>query len=137
MNPPVPRRSPLTAWIGWSAFTTAALVLATVVAQPVWAGLFLTGDIGMLAAHQQGANLATLVLVVDLVLRILWWSPCRGPALGVWLNLALTAALYIQYVLGQDRLLQFHFPLGVGLSLLSAWLVVHSWRSVRRIGGAA
>ncbi|GAA3084968.1 hypothetical protein ACFQ0X_01070 [Streptomyces rectiviolaceus] len=94
----------------------ASVALHTVVAfgQPVFAGVFLTGDIDGLELHARGADvvfalgLAQAVAGVVLSVRTRWWWPASA-------SLLLVVAESVQYMAGMDGALWLHLPLGVAV----------------------
>jgi hypothetical protein len=128
------RRPRLTLWLLRIA---ATLHLVLVVAQPVLAGLFLTGDVDAIQVHEAVANVlafAELALVgiaiAYVVARGRWWVLLAA----VLLLLAVGA----QMAFGYDRALQFHIPLGV--AIVTAAVVLAIWAltpaAARPRGGA-
>ncbi|NUR91362.1 MAG: hypothetical protein HOY71_45440 [Nonomuraea sp.] len=85
---------------------------AAVVGQPVFAGVYLTGDYDSLRLHAMGADVVTSLGYVQLVVAILVWVRLRraGPFAG---TLAVVAAETVQYFAGLQGALWLHVPLGV------------------------
>jgi hypothetical protein len=106
----------------------AAVTLHTVVVfgQPVFAGVYLSGDIGGLGLHALGADAASFLGLAQAVVGVtysvrqrVWW-----PALT---SLLLVAAESVQYVAGMDGALWLHLPLGVSLISGLAVLFTVAW----------
>ncbi|MBO2464621.1 hypothetical protein [Actinomadura violacea] len=113
-----------------SAWVLRAVVSAHVVAisgQPVFAGVFLSGDYDGLRLHLAGANITTSIGYVQLIVAIAVWVRLRrpGPFLG---TLALVAAETVQYFAGMDGALWLHLPLGVATIAALAVQFVGVWR---------
>ncbi|QKG23623.1 hypothetical protein [Actinomadura verrucosospora] len=113
-----------------SAWVFRAVVSAHVVAisgQPVFAGVFLSGDYDGLRLHLAGANVTTSLGYVQLIAAIAVWVRLRraGPFLG---TLALVAAETVQYFAGMDGALWLHLPLGVATIAALAVQFVGVWR---------
>ncbi|MEV0402702.1 hypothetical protein [Actinoallomurus sp. NPDC050550] len=105
---------------GW---VMRALVSAHVVAifgQPVFAGVYLSGDFDGLRWHAVGANVVTSIGYLQLIAAIVVWVRSRQ-AWPFLATLALVAAETVQYFAGMDGALWLHLPLGV---LTIAGLVV-------------
>jgi hypothetical protein len=103
---------------------TAYLVL--VLAQPVLAGLFLTGDVDAIAVHSAiGSGLApvAIVLIVSTVLYVIR----RGSLWVLPAAVVLFLATGLQIGMGYSRVLQIHVPLGVALTAAAVALVVWAW----------
>jgi hypothetical protein len=121
----------------WLLRVAATLHLVLVLAQPVLAGLFLTGNVDAIEVHSAVAVGVALVglalIVVALVYLIaggrLWVLP------GM---LLLTAAVVLQMVLGYRRELGIHIPLGVAIVTVAVLLAIWVWTpaAARPRGGA-
>jgi len=105
----------------WSA---VAFMLSTL-AQAVLAGMFVTGDVDLLAWHETNANASPILLVI--VAAILVWRPGRGPAWPIWMSIGLAVLVEAQKMLGYLRMVDLHIPVGVAIFGLSVWLVVWSF----------
>lgn len=121
---PAARRPRLTSW-ALRAVLSAHLL--AVLAQPVLAGLYLTGDVDAIGWHATvGSTLAALALAVVvaaaghvLVRRRSWWL------LGAAVLLFLADGLQIG--MGYERELEIHIPLGVAIVVASVLLAGWSW----------
>ncbi|MFP3964951.1 hypothetical protein SMC26_21735 [Actinomadura fulvescens] len=80
--------------------------------QPVFAGVFMSGDYDGLRLHEAGANVTTSLGYVQLIVAIVVWVRLRRvwPFVG---TSALVAAETVQYFAGMEGALWLHFPLGV------------------------
>ncbi|MEU6999733.1 hypothetical protein [Nonomuraea sp. NPDC046570] len=114
-------------WIVWSLRGTATLHLAGVLGQAVLAGLFVTGDVDMLAWHRNNGGFTHVMLYLQLVAAILLWRPGRGPLWPAVASAALVVAETVQIVLGQERVIALHFPLGMAVFGCSAVLTGWFW----------
>ncbi|MFE8912369.1 hypothetical protein [Streptomyces globisporus] len=93
------------------------LVLATV------AGMFTTGDIGMLRLHGTLSIVLAAAVLVQLVLtiliwrrnRALWWAPVAG--------LLVVIMTVLQIGMGETRTLTVHMPLGMAICAAEALLM--------------
>ena len=108
------------------------LLATSVLAQPVFAGLFLDGHDSWRAWHAtNGMALLPLLALTQLVLAVLAWRTGRGPG---WLPLAglgLFLAIVAQNLLGMNGQLALHVPLGVAIPGLVGTLLVRT-RGPRR-----
>ncbi|MEV4806321.1 hypothetical protein AB0K18_40535 [Nonomuraea sp. NPDC049421] len=66
-------------WIVWSLRVTATGHLAGVLVQAALAGLFVTGDVDLLAWHRDNAGYTHALLYAQVVAAVLLWRPGRGP----------------------------------------------------------
>jgi hypothetical protein len=115
--------------------TTAHLVL--VLAQPVLAGLFLTGDVDAITVHGTiGSALAAveLVLIAATVLYVLR----RGRLWVLPVVVLLFLVVGLQIGMGYARVLAVHVPLGVVIVTAAVLLVIWVWSpsAARPRGGA-
>lgn len=111
----------------WLLRAVVTVHLVAVLGQPVWAGLFLTGDVDAIAVHGAvGSGLAAvgmLTIAVALAYTIggrgsLWVAPL---AVGWFL------AIGFQIGAGYSRTLALHVPLGVGLAVLAVLVAAWAW----------
>jgi len=95
-------------------------------AQPVFAGGYLMGDVDSLTLHDINAFVITGLDVVQLVSAIVYFWGGRGRAWPIWASLAVALAVEVQVGMGYERLLVVHLPLGVALTvaqiLTTVWL---------------
>ncbi|MDA1366610.1 hypothetical protein [Glycomyces algeriensis] len=111
-DPPAPRAG--TAVSGWVLRATATLFLICGFAQPVFAGVYLTGDFDGLTWHVVGADLLSSLSIVQLGAAVAVWIRVRR-AWPFWASLALLLGGVAQYFAGLDGALWLHLPLGVAL----------------------
>lgn len=109
-------------------------ILTTVLAvdaylQAVLAGRFLSGDFGMLLGHRMNATLGVAILSFLLVVvSIVAWRTKQVPGRAVAYSTALSGAIVLQIIMGFDRVLGVHIPLGVAIIALSTVMAVWAWR---------
>jgi hypothetical protein len=111
--------------------------LVAVLAQPVLAGLFLTGDVDAIAVHGAvGSALAAFGMV--LVAATLVYVVRRGRLWVLPAAVALFFAVGLQIGMGYARTLQIHIPLGVAIVTASILLAIWVWSpsATRPRGGA-
>ena len=96
-------------------------------AQPVFAGGYLTGDIDQLGIHRLNAGVVTALDLIQLICAIVYFWGGRGRAWPIWASLAVALAVEVQVGMGFERVLLVHLPLGVALTVgqivLTMWLV--------------
>ncbi|NUT92875.1 MAG: hypothetical protein HOY78_12720 [Saccharothrix sp.] len=113
-----------------------AVVSAHVVAiagQPVFAGVYLTGDFDGLRLHAIGADVVTSVGYLQAVVAAVLWVR-RRRAWPFVATLAIAVAETVQYFAGLDGALWLHVPLGVTTIVALAVQFVSVWR--REVRGA-
>ncbi|GAA1696869.1 hypothetical protein GCM10009745_48730 [Kribbella yunnanensis] len=99
--------------------------------QPVFAGVYLSGDYDGLRWHSLGADTVTFIGYLQLIVAIVVWVRLRRawPFIG---TAALVAAETIQYFAGLDGALWLHLPLGVLTIAALVVLFVAVWRQPLR-----
>lgn len=111
----------------WVFRATATVHVVVAFGQPVFAGVFLTGNIGGLSWHATGADVVFSLGVAQVVVAAVasrrmrrWW-----PVVGSVLILGAETG---QYFAGLSGLLWLHLPLGVAIiaSLAVQFVVVWS-----------
>jgi heme A synthase len=100
--------------------------------QAVFAGQFLGGTYGSLQVHRDGANSASIVVLVAVIAAILLRWPGRGPVWPMFASIALFVLIGVQIFLGYVRILTLHVPLGVAIIMIAAALAVWAWATGRR-----
>ena len=101
--------------------------VVAIAGQPVFAGVYLSGDYDGLRLHAAGADLVTSIACAQLIVAVVVWVRLRR----VWPFLATTAvaaAETVQYFAGLDGALWLHLPLGVLTIAGLVVLAVGVWR---------
>lgn len=122
---PAEGRAP--AWTLWPLRLLVFTVTVLLILQPVLAGLFVTGDVGMLRMHSTIAGFVTLGLFLQMIAAILLWRPGRGAAWPIWASLALVVLSEAQQAAGYARAVALHIPLGVLLFGFAVALLIGTW----------
>lgn len=125
-EPPETTR-PVPGWAVWTLRCLVLLVTVLVLAQPVLAGLFVTGDVGMLELHGITASFLVALVAFQTIAAILVWRPGRGPAWPILASGAAFVVVELQAGLGYARVVAAHIPLGVLLFGLSVALLIAVW----------
>lgn len=109
VSPDAPRRRRMS---GWVLRAVVSIHLVAIFGQPVFAGVFLSGDYDGLRWHEFGANVTTTVGYVQLLAAAVVWVRLRRswPFLA---TSALVGAETVQYFAGMEGALWLHLPLGV------------------------
>ncbi|MEV0219528.1 hypothetical protein [Streptomyces sp. NPDC050704] len=115
---------------------TCVLLLLTL-AQPVLAGMFITGDTDLLDLHALNATLVSTMSWLTVAAAVTLWRPGGGPAWPIGLTLLVAGLVEAQSGFGYARDLALHIPLGValvaGLTAQTYWVFAH--RTGRAKGG--
>ncbi len=97
--------------------------------QAILAGRFLSGDFAMLKTHLDNANFGvSSISSLQIIAAVLYWRPGGGRSWPLFASLALTGVEAVQILLGVNRILGVHIPLGVLIILSTAALAVWAWR---------
>ncbi|TDD24054.1 hypothetical protein [Nonomuraea diastatica] len=120
-------------WALWSLRVITLGVAVLVLVQPVLAGLFVTGDVGMLRTHSTMAGFLTVLVFVQFAAAILLWRPGRGPAWPIWAGLVFFLTVEAQSALGYARAVSVHIPLGVLLFGGAVAMVIATWSPGLRV----
>jgi hypothetical protein len=100
-------------------------------AQPVFAGGYLMGDVDSLGIHRINAGVVTGLDLAQLICAIVYFWAGRGRAWPIWAGLAIALAVEVQVGMGFERVLVVHLPLGVALT------VGQILNTLRRFGAGA
>ena len=111
----------------WALRVAAAVHLVAIAGQPVFAGVYLSGDYDGLRLHAAGADVVTSLGYVQLIVAIVVWVRLRR-AWPFLATAAVAAAETVQYFAGLDGALWLHLPLGVLTVAGLVTLVVALWR---------
>lgn len=130
-----PRRPRLSLTLLRGALTAHLL---GVLAQPVLAGLFLSGDVDAIALHGATAGLIDLVAMSAVAIAAGYVIAGRGRLWVLPATVVLLVADTAQIAAGHVRQLEWHVPLGVAITVASVLMVLWVWspRAARtRSGG--
>ncbi|RZT16704.1 hypothetical protein EV649_4237 [Kribbella sp. VKM Ac-2569] len=123
---------------GWVLRGVVSAHLVAVFGQPVFAGVYLSGDFDGLRMHAVGADIVTSLGYLQVIAAVVVWVRLRQ----VWpfvASLGVVVAETVQYFAGQDGVLWLHLPLGVMTVAAVVVLFIAVWRQpvVRREVGHA
>ena len=111
----------------WVLRIVVSAHLVAIFGQPVFAGVYLSGDFDGLRLHAAGANVVTSIGYLQLlVATVVWFRHRLGWTLVA--TLALVAAETVQYFAGLDGVLWLHLPLGVATVAAVVVLFIGVWR---------
>ena len=129
-----PARPRITLWLLRIA---ATVYLVLVLAQPVLAGLFLTGNVDAIEMHATVADVLAFG-ALGLIGVAIAYVVARGRVWVLGAAVLLLVAVGAQMAFGYTRALQFHIPLGVAIVTASVLLAIWVWTpaAARPRGGA-
>ncbi|MEV0648942.1 hypothetical protein AB0I28_27185 [Phytomonospora sp. NPDC050363] len=116
-----------TAPAGWVLRALVSAHVAAIFGQPVFAGVYLTGDFDALRWHALGADVVFYIALAQLIAAIVVWVRLRR-AWPFVTTAALVAAETVQYLAGMEGALWLHLPLGVLTVAALAVLFIAVWR---------
>jgi hypothetical protein len=121
---PITRRPRISLW----AFRLVITVnLLAVLAQPVLAGLFLTGDVDAIGVHGVIGSLLAAIELVVIVVAFAYVLGGRGRLWVLPVAVLLFLAVGFQIAAGYARQLELHVPLGVTIVVTSVLLAGWVW----------
>jgi hypothetical protein len=112
--------------VGWVLRAVVSAHLVAILGQPVFAGVYLSGDFDGLSWHTAGADTVSYISYLQVVTAIVMWVRLRQ-AWPFVVTLALVAAETVQYMAGLAGELWLHIPLGVITVVALAVLFIAVW----------
>jgi hypothetical protein len=101
--------------------------LVAVLAQPVLAGLFLTGDVDAIEVHGLVGSLLALVTMSLIAGALAYVVGGRGRLWVLPVTVLLFLAEGFQIGVGHSRALEVHIPLGVAIVVVAVLLAAWAW----------
>jgi hypothetical protein len=111
----------------WTLRAVITVHALAVLAQPVLAGLFLTGDVDAIGVHGLIGSLLALVGMVVIGVALAYVLGGRGRLWVLPVAVALFLADGFQIGAGYTRQLELHIPLGVAIVVTSVLLAAWAW----------
>jgi hypothetical protein len=103
----------------WALRVTGVVYVVGVLAQALFAGLFVTGDVGFLDMHSVNASVIAFSAVAWIVTSLI----VRAPRQMVIAGIAALVMAVAQIAAGYLRVLPLHIPLGVVMFVVGHRLV--------------
>jgi hypothetical protein len=129
-DPAAPVRRPRASL--WVLRVVAVLHCGVMAAQPVFAGIFLTGDVDAIVVHEMNSHIVSTIGWAQIIAALVYATRGRGRWSPMWFSLALATAEEGQKVLGYLRLTDLHIPLGVSLITIQVLFTVWLFRPAAR-----
>jgi hypothetical protein len=107
----------------WLLRVAGVLFALSVLAQAVLAGLFVTGDVGMLTMHGTNAVVVAVAALLYIVAAIILVRKDRGARRLVILGVVAFVLTFVQIAVGGAQILWLHIPLGVAIFATAVRLV--------------
>lgn len=119
--------APRTTPTGWLLRAVVSAHAVAIAGQPVFAGVYLTGDYTGLRLHAAGADVVTSIGCLQAIVAIAVWIRLRQ-AWPFLATAAVVAAETAQYFAGLDGALWLHLPLGVTTVVAVVVQFIDVWR---------
>lgn len=126
-----PPPSTVSRWIAIPLRVSGIAIAVLVLSMPVFAGLFVTGDVAMLHAHHQVANVMSFVALFHIGWSVLLWRPGRRSSASLWTTVVFFVVVFGQYYSGLARQHYLHFPVGTALAVAAVAIAVVTWLGTR------
>jgi hypothetical protein len=110
----------------WILRAVVSVHVVAVIGQPVFAGVYMSGDFDGLLMHSTGADVVTSVGYAQLIAGIAVWVRSRR-SWPFWATAGVVAAETVQYFAGLWGALWLHFPLGVATVVALVVLFIAIW----------
>lgn len=120
-----------TSLAGWVVRAVISAHMIAIVGQPVFAGVFLSGNFDGLRWHAVGADVVTSLGYLQVIAAAVVWIRLRHSGLFL-ASLAVVTAETVQYFAGMDGALWLHLPLGVLTIVGLAVQFIVVWRQPLR-----
>lgn len=124
-----PRRPRLSLW---TLRLTATLHAFAVILQPLFAGMYLDGDLDAIVAHGWNAHIVELVSLVQVAVALLYAWPGGGRFWPAAASALLWFAEGMQVGMGYERVLVVHVLLGASILASQALFTMWVWRKAAR-----
>jgi hypothetical protein len=111
----------------WALRTLLTLFLLAVLAQPLLAGRFLTGDIDAIGVHGLIGSLLALGALIVIGATVAYVLGGRGRLWVLPVSVLLFLAVGFQIGAGYARQLELHVPLGVTIVVTSVLFTAWAW----------
>ncbi|WP_112242813.1 hypothetical protein [Kribbella monticola] len=118
----------------WALRLVLLLHTALVVAQPILAGYYLSGDSDAMDMHSPIGSTLWMISMIQLVPALLYWRPGGGRLWPAGLTLLLFVAEFLQMIFGHSQNLAIHVPLGSAIVIAVVALTIWSFRPAARRG---
>ncbi len=118
----------------WVLRIVLLLHAGLVVAQPILAGYFLSGEVDAMAIHGPIGSAVWLVAMIQFVAAVLYWRPGGGRLWPAIVTLVLFFAEFVQLIFGYLQNFAVHVPLGTAIVTTVVLMTVWSFRGGARRG---
>ena len=118
----------------WFLRIVLVLHAGLVVAQPVLAGYFLSGEVDAMAWHGPIGSSLWMMSMLQFVAAVLYWRPGGGRLWPALLTFVLFFAEFVQLTFGYLQNFAVHVPLGTAIVITVVAMAIWSFRPSARRG---
>ena len=111
---------------------TLLLHAGLVVAQPILAGYFLSGDVDAMNVHGPIGSTLWMVSMIQFVAAFFYWLVGGGRIWPLLLSVVLFLAEFVQLTYGYLQNFAVHVPLGTAIVVAVVWMTIWSFRPAAR-----
>jgi hypothetical protein len=111
----------------------AVLHSLSAIAQPMFAGMYLDGDVDALSIHELNGSIVSGLGLAQLVAAVVYVWGGHGRRWPMWASLGLVLAEQVQSGLGYESVVAIHVPLGVSVIAMQILLTVWLFRDAARL----
>ena len=116
----------------WGLRIVLVLHAVLIVAQPILAGYFLSGNVDAMNIHGPIGSTVWMVAMIQFVAAAIYWL-AGGRAWPTVLTAVLFVAEFVQLVFGSLQNFAVHVPLGTAIVITVVWMTVWSFRPTARL----
>lgn len=106
---------------------------ALIVAQPILAGYFLSGNVDAMNIHGPIGSSVWLLALMQFVAAAIYWLGSGGRIWPTLVTAGLFVAEFVQLVFGYQQNFAVHVPLGTAIVITVVWMTVWSFRPTARL----
>ena len=112
---------------------TLVLHAALIVAQPILAGYFLSGNVDAITIHGSIGSTVWMLAMIQFVVAAIYWLGGGGRVWPTILTAVLFVAEFVQLAFGYQQDFAVHVPLGTAIVITVVWMTVWSFRPTARL----
>jgi hypothetical protein len=116
----------------WGLRITLLLHAGLLVAQPILAGYFLSGDVDAMNVHGPIGSTVWMVSMIQFAAAVLYWLAGGGRVWPTVVTAVLFFAEFVQLTFGYLQNFAVHVPLGTAIIVTVVWMTVWSFRPTAR-----
>ncbi|GAB2630893.1 hypothetical protein [Kribbella swartbergensis] len=116
----------------WTLRITLLLHAALVVAQPILAGYFLSGEVDAMNVHGPIGSTLWMISMIQVVVALFYWLAGGGRGWPLLLTVVLFFAEFVELTFGYLQNFAVHVPLGTAIVVTVVWMTVWSFRPAAR-----